>query len=230
MKKELLAFSVLSAAFALVAGEYVSPNVVGRCDVTTVTKASGVTKSKTIIPVPFLDYNADPASATAIKVGEIIQVGNLAAGDKLYKIDGNSYKVWKLNSGKTAWELADTVLLGADAGEGEPVLARGDGFWLETAAEKVTLMGQVPSSEAPVQVELAKGMNLVGVSTLAGKELSAITGEKGDKIFFADGSRIERGASAWGKRGDDSFDPSTYTLQAGTGFWYYSVSAKTITL
>lgn len=229
MKKELLAFSVLSAAFALVAGEYVSPNVVGRCDITTVTKAQDASKSKTIIPVPFLDYNADPASATAIKVGEIIQVGNLTAGDKLYKIDGNSYKVWKLNSGKKAWELADTVLLGADAGEGEPVLARGDGFWLETAATTVTLMGQVPSSEDPVSVDLAKGMNLVGVSTLAGKKLSDIEGAaQGDKIFFADGSKVEYGAtSGWAVRGGGA---APTTLAPGTGFWYYSVSAKTITL
>ena len=225
MKKELLAFSVLSAAFALVAGEYVSPNVVGRCDI---TKSADL--AKVIVPVPFLDYNAVPASATAIKVGEIIQVGNLTAGDKLYKIDGGSYQVWELNSDKSAWVKPNSVNLGAGSGTGEVTVNRGDGFWLETAATTVTLMGQVPSSEDPVQVSLAKGMNLVGVSNLAGKALSAIAGEKGDKIFFADGSRIERGASVWGKRGDDSFDPSTYTLQAGTGFWYYSVSAKKITL
>lgn len=226
MKKELLAFSVLSAAFALVAGEYVSPNVVGRCDI---TKSADL--AKVIVPVPFLDYNADPASVAAIKVGEIIQVGNLEAGDKLYKIDGGSYQGWELNSDKSAWVKLNSVNLGAGSGTGEVTVNRGDGFWLETAATTVTLMGQVPESDAAVSVSLAKGMNLVGVSTLAGKKLSDIEdATQGDKIFFADGSRIERGASAWGKRGDNTFDPSNYTLEAGKGFWYYSVSAKTITL
>lgn len=229
MKKELLAFSVLSAAFALVAGEYVSPNVVGRCDVTTVTKASGATKSKTIIPVPFLDYNAVPASAAAIKVGEIIQVGNLTAGDRLYKIDGGSYQGWELNSDKSAWVELNSVNLGAGSGTGEVTVNRGDGFWLETAATTVTLMGQVPESEAAVSVSLAKGMNLVGVSNLSGKNLSDIEGAaQGDKIFFADGSKVEYGAtSGWAVRGGGA---APTTLAPGTGFWYYSVSAKTITL
>lgn len=231
MKKELLAFSVLSAAFALFAGEYVgeyvTPNHIGRCDVTTASS------HKTIIPVPFLDYNAVPASATAIKVGDLIQVGNLTAGDKLYKVAGTSYKVWTLNDGKTAWELADTVLLGADAGSGEPVLKRGDGFWLETSATTVTLMGQVPSNEAAVSVSLSAGWNLVGVSNLAGKNLEDIEGDaRYDIIIFSDGSKIERGSSAWKNRDGkiSGFDASTYVLPAGAGFWYYTMAAKTITL
>ena len=230
MKKELLAFSVLSAAFALVAGEYVTPNHIGRCDVTTASSL------KTIIPVPFLDYNAVPDKATEIKVGDLIQVGNLAADDKLYKVNGASYKVWTLNSEKTAWVPVDTVLLGADAGSGEPVLKRGDGFWLETSATTVTLMGQVPSSEAAVDVSLSAGWNLVGVSNLAGKNLKDIEGAaQYDIIIFSDGSKIECGSSKEWKNRDGKikdFKASTYVLPAGAGFWYYTKTkdAKTITL
>lgn len=221
MKKELLTVSMLAAAFALGAADYISPNTIGRCDI---TKDSALTK--VIVPVPFLNYNADPASTAPIKVADLIQVGTLAAGDKLYKIANGKYLCWQLNEGKTAWEpVVATGVGGASGSEPgaatEAVLDRGDGFWLETAATSVVLLGQAPATEV-VEVDLAAGWNLVGVTKSAGVTLSTIAGTKGDKIIFSDGTKVEYGTNGWAVRNGTA--PTA--LAAGTGFWYYSVAAK----
>ena len=226
MTKELLTVSMLAAAFALGAAEYISPNTIGRCDI---TKASTLTK--VIVPVPFLNYDADPASVDSIKVADLIQVGTLSAGDKLYKIDNGTYLCWELNEGKTAWTpiVATGVGGASDSAPGaatEAILDRGDGFWLETEATSVVLLGQAPATEG-VEVNLVSGWNLVGVTQTDGVALSSISGAKGDKIIFSDGSKIERGTSGWAVRGGGTVPT---TLEAGTGFWYYSVESKSITL
>lgn len=231
MTKELLTVSMLAAAFALGAEEYISPNVIGRCDIDNSTDLG-----KIIVPVPFLNYNANPSSASDIKVADLIQVGTLSAGDKLYKIHGNTYLCWELNSGKTAWEAVVANGVGGASGSNpgsaeDAILKRGDGFWLETAATSVVLMGQVPETEG-VEVTLASGWNLVGVTKSEGVALSSIAGGKGDKIIFSDGSKVEYATTAttsgWSVRGGDTAAPTT--LKAGTGFWFYSVKGGKIAL
>lgn len=226
MTKELLTVSMLAAAFALGATDYISPNTIGRCDI---TKSADLTK--VIVPVPFLNYNADPVSTAPIKVADLIQVGTLAAGDKIYKIADGTYLCWQLNAGKTAWVPVVATGVGGASGS-EPGAAtgvelnRGDGFWLETSSTSVVLLGQAPETEG-VSVTLAAGWNLVGVTKSAGVALNKIAGTKGDKIIFSDGSKVERGTSGWAVRGGGT---APTTLEAGTGFWYYSVDSKSITL
>lgn len=228
MTKELLTVSMLAAAFALGAAEYISPNTIGRCDI---TKASTLTK--VIVPVPFLNYNADTTSTEQIKVADLIQVGTLSAGDKLYKIANGKYLCWQLDTDKTEWvPVVATGVGGASGSEPgaatEAILDRGDGFWLETEATSVVLLGQAPATEG-VEVDLAAGWNLVGVTKSAGVELSTITGAEGDKIIFSNGSKVEydKNAKSWAVRGGGTVPT---TLEAGTGFWYYSGDAKKITL
>lgn len=229
MTKELLTVSMLAAAFALGATEYVSPNVIGRCDI---TKSADLTKI--VVPVPFLDFDADQTKSDQIKVADLIQVSTLSAHDKIYKIDDGKYLCWELNADKTAWTpVVAKGVGGASVSEPgaatEAVLARGDGFWLETVAKSVVLLGQAAATEA-VDVNLAKGWNLVGVSGVNDVNLSTITPTAGDKIILSDGTKIEATKdtpSVWAKRGDST---TAFTLTAGTGFWYYTENSKKISL
>lgn len=229
MTKELLTVSMLATAFALGATEYVSPNVIGRCDI---AKSSDLTKI--IVPVPFLNFDADQTKSGQIKVADLIQVSTLSAGDKIYKIDSGKYLCWQLNDGKTAWTpVVATGVGGASGSEPgaatEAVLARGDGFWLETEATSVTLLGQAAPTDT-VEVNLAKGWNLVGVSGVNDVNLSNITPAVGDKIILSNGTKIEATKdtpSVWAKRGDSTTE---FTLTAGTGFWYYTENSKKISL
>ena len=169
MKKAFL-LSAVAIAGSVLATDVETSNSYGVLPVTTAGTA-------TMVAVPFLGDGAD------ISIDQMVKAQNLQANDMIYALptgSGNAYKVWKLNSGRTAWE----PVVGVEVGTGtqftptaasQTTIARGQAFWLVRNSSSSTtfyVMGVGPTSAASATT-VSQGWNLVGQSSANGTKTLA---------------------------------------------------------
>lgn len=228
MKKELLIAS-LFACGAAVAGEFVS-------ETTGILKCSS-DKKETIVSIPWVGYGKDAnGEDVKIQVNEIVRTTGLDEGDQLLAPNGSGgYNCWVLENG--AWKATAKTVVGSNGSStsagasADATLQRGDGFWLvkattPTAPFTYYLLGQKPASDAAIAKELtAAGWNLVANSGTVAKTLDQLVPSPaaGDLVVTADGNKFVKNRSGkWMKYvgGIANVDASTFTIDAGKGFWY----------
>lgn len=223
MKKELLIAS-LFACGAAVAGEFVS-------ETTGILECTSSTQ-ETILSIPWVGYG----DAADIKVNEIVRTTGLDEGDQLLAPNGaGGYNCWVLTDG--AWVATSKTVIGSNGAStsaganADATLKRGDGFWLikatkPTQAFKYYLLGQKPATDGAVVKELTNaGWNLVANSGTTAKTLDELVQSptSGDLVVTVDGEKFVKTRSGkWKKyvNGVASEDASSFTIDAGKGFWY----------
>lgn len=245
MKNALMILSVLAATSVFATTVVQSENTFGLVET---AGGNGTTRSLIMIAVPVAGYGN---TSLAISIADILQTSNLAAGDVLYTLsDGGEYNKYTLNSDKTEWTPANTVTIGAggeDISTSTPsaavaTIARGQAFWLNTAATTVYLMGEATTGNAGVEVvgqAVAGKWNLIGNSSMANDvKISSITGTKGDiiRIFDDEGNEkryVYGGENVWSlynPKGSPRYTAATGSdvIKVGQGFMYQAKANKKI--
>ena len=156
MKKSIAILSVLATSAAFAATTVESDNTFGFVPVEG--------KGLTCVAVPVKGYT----TGTSIKIAEVLQVTDLAEGDKLYTMaSGGAYNEYTLSSEGT-WTPSKIVTVGGDgdfgAKDGTPAteaqIAPGGAFWLDTKAATISLMGD--ATEAASAATITTGWQLIG--------------------------------------------------------------------
>lgn len=234
MKKEMLIVSALTAfsVFALDSNEIA---ILPR-DISAIpTSVSPSTSSKNImlLTVPFNGYST--GSSEKLVVAEVLQTYGLASGDRLFtQVSGQkgAYNAYALN-GSGQWVAQKKVTIengvpvaGSADSAGEAEVARGEAFWLETAATSVKLLGQSAGQEKTATA-VVSGYQLLAPTTsendlVITETFTSVKGAtKGDNIILADGTRYQFTANGW-RNVAARTTPLTVAdkIKAGTGFWY----------
>lgn len=246
MKNALMILSALAATSVFAVTEVQSENTFGFVEA---AGGNGTTRSLIMVAVPVTGYGN---TSSAISIADILQTSNLAEGDELYTLAANgTYNKYTLNSDKTAWTAAaKAVMIGAN-GDAVPTdtdsamtatIARGQAFWLKTAATIVYLMGEATTGKAGVAVEgqaVTGKWNLIGNSSMTqAVKISEIAGTKGDIIQVVDNTGVAKryvcgGGMTWKLYTPNG--PSKYTdvadtdvINVGQGFMYQAKANKTI--
>lgn len=242
MKNTLVILAALATGVAIASTMVESSNTFG------LAEATGATGWK-IISVPVTGY----AGEGNISIAEILQTSNLTAGDELYTLaESGIYNRYTLNETKTEWTPAKAVSIDAN---GDAVstdtdsattatIARGQAFWLNTAATTVYLMGEATTGNVGVKVvgqAVTGKWNLIGNSSMANDvKISSITGTKGDVLKLANGTCYvygkDRGSvtCAWKRQVLDKDNNLTYesvsddtdVIAVGQGFLFMSKAAE----
>lgn len=179
MKKSIVILSVLATSAALAATTVESSNTFGFLPVTTAS--TGLT----CVAVPVNGYTA----GSSIKIAEVLQVTDLAEGDKLYTMTGGKYNEYTLTlkEGNKTWAASRIVTVGAD-GEfvaqggtppNEATIAPGGAFWLQTSATRVSLMGDATKTAS--EAKITKGWQLIGNPLI--KEIYPLSSIPGSRTY-----------------------------------------------
>lgn len=216
MKKSIAILSVLATSAAFADTTVVSGNTFGFVPVEG--------KGLTCVAVPVKGYTA----GDSIKIAEVLQVTDLAEGDKLYTMaDGGAYNEYTLSSERT-WTPSKIVTVGAD-GESEEqdgpsateaTIAPGGAFWLDTKATTISLMGD--ATEQASAAEITKGWQLIGNPSLTTPfDVADLTPAKGD-VLSMNGKVYQYNATTkkWVDHSDRNNSYDTLTLPVGQGAMY----------
>lgn len=222
MKKAFL-LSAVAIAGSVLATDVETANSYGVLPVTT----SG---TATMVAVPFVGDGAN------ISIDQMVKATNLSAGDMIYALptgSDNAYKVWQLNSGRTAWEPVVGVKVGTGTqftptSASQTTIARGQAFWLVRNSSSSTtfyVMGVGPTDVAGATT-VSNGWNLVGQSSATGAktlaDIATAVGAKGS-VRLNNGTRYTYTGSKWysvsGNVPTEVLDPESTPLPVGEGFW-----------
>ena len=233
MKKELLVASVFAAAIAG-AGTVTTSNTMAYVPVNNAPCVTQDGKKMYMVVAPFEGYDT-----AQISVADVIQTAGLAAGDELLlrKEDGKGYNVWTLQADKK-WEPVADITFSASgtqsssgASPNDPLISRGQAFWVKTAATSLSLFGNSAGTIAAT-VTIPAGWNMVGSTVPTGSvKVSTIAGSTGDLIMLADGTRYQRKSAVWKKYANKTWADvvDADAIPAGTAFWYMTQSGKSLT-
>ena len=222
MKKLLTVAVLMTAGAALAALE--SSNEFGYLPVENLPKDAA---NRKMLAIPFENYGT---AGEELNVSEIILTSTLKEGDELYIAKDGGYDVYKLAANGTWTATSKKVTVKANGTietvDGtkatEATIARGQAVWLKTEATIVSLMGQIASAKATVDIAGGNtqfAYNLVGPSTAtAGVALTDEFGATGDRVMLANGTTYVKTTAGWKTTTRD--DASKVVIPAGTGFWY----------
>lgn len=221
MKKSIAILSVLATSAAFADTTVVSGNTFGFVPVTTAS--TGDKPVLTCVAVPVNGYTSD----TSIRIAEVLQVTDLTVGDKLYTMEGGKYNEYTLSTEKT-WTPSQIVTVGADGNfvdqggtpANEATIAPGGAFWLQTQAEKISLMGD--ATEAASAATISAGWQLIGNPSLTTPfDVAALIPARGDvlsmngKVYQYNGT-----TGKWVDHKDRNNSYDTLTLPVGQGAMY----------
>ena len=224
MKKTILLSSILAAG-AVFAEAKVDSTEIGVMGIKMPTRAA-------LIAVPFLGYDT-----TDIKVADMVNTAELAAGSKLYvPNDSGKYDVWTLNASKKWEKTSSNVVIGNDGAESgetananEVTTKRGGSFWLEPAGTPTGncyLLGK-PTSATGSSALVSDKWNLVGNTAGVAKDVPV--GKEGEKVCVPNAAgglttyTVRSGGWLNGRN-----PKCTVTIQPGQGFWYLSKGTTSI--
>lgn len=218
MKNALMILSALAATSVFAVTEVQSENTFGFVET---AGGNGTTRSLIMVAVPVAGYGN---TSSEISIADILQTSNLATGDELYTLaDGGKYNKYTLNSDKTAWTPAKTVTIGADGtatatgtdSAETATIARGQAFWLNTAAENVYLMGEATTDAGSISI--SEGWNLIGnPSMTAALKVSGINAGKGSRLNVGS-TYYQKGKSGWYRLPEYSAVADTDVIAVGQG-------------
>lgn len=233
MKKELLIASLFAATSVFAVTELESNSMSVLPDVEPPCTA-GEGRHLMLVTAPFAGYG----SAANITVADVLLTDGLVAGDILYIQDTTKGMYNRYTLGDSGWEPAKKITINADGTRTEgsksadvAEVQRGKPFWLETAATKVTLLGQTADQTKQSVAVTSGSYNLVAPTTSENPvALTAVFGTDGDRILLASGVKYMKVSGAWKQVSPARVDASSVVIPVGVGFWYMPSSGSSITL